>query len=252
VGRLENKVAIVTGAGQGIGKGVALAFASEGARIVIAELNPSTAATAGDEVRARGVDVLVVPADVRERSAAERVTAAALAEFGDIDILVNNAIANVPAAPLEEVTDDHVRLALECGLMGTLYFMQACFPHMKGRGGKIINFGSTAGVDGMAYMGPYSVTKEAIRTLTKVAAREWGQHKIFVNAVCPFGASPGYEEWAKSDPEMIASIVASQPLHRGAGDCELDIGRALVFLASSDSDFVTGHTLFVDGGQNIR
>ncbi len=252
MGRLEGKVAIVTGAGQGIGRGVALAFASEGARIVVAEINTSTGVTTRDEILARGVDALVVQCDVRDRSSAQAAVAATIDEFGHIDILVNNAVANMPASPLEDVTDEQMDLAWQSGVMGTLYFMQACFPHMKNRGGKIINFGSSAGVDGMAYMGPYSVAKEGIRTLTKVAAREWGQHGIFVNAVCPFGASPGYQEWAKGDPEMIAGLVASQPLHKGAGDCEMDIGRALVFLASSDSDFVTGHTLFADGGQNMR
>ncbi len=252
MGRLENKVAIVTGAGQGIGKGVALAFASEGADIVVAELNPDTAEASGEEIRGRGVQALVCPCDVRRRAEADQVVAAAVEEFGQVDILVNNAVANIPASPLEQVSDEDVRLAWESGLLGTLYFMQACFPHMKGRGGKIINFGSSAGVDGMAYMAAYSVAKEAIRTLTKVAAREWGQYGIFVNAVCPFGASPGYQEWAAGDPDMIAALEASQPLRRGAGDCERDIGRALVFLAASDSDFVTGHTLFVDGGQNMR
>lgn len=252
MGRLDGKVAIVTGSGQGIGKGVALAFASEGADIVVAELDPTTAAAAGGEIRDRGRRALVVPADVRRRSAAEQVVGAAIEEFGHVDILVNNAVAHLTAVPLENVSDDEIRLAWESGLMGTLYFMQACFPHMKGRGGKIINFGSSAGVDGMPYMAAYSVAKEAIRTLTKVAAKEWSQYGIYVNAVCPFGASPGYQEWAAGDPEMIAALVASQPLRRGAGDCERDIGRALVFLASSDSDFVTGHTLFVDGGQNMR
>jgi NAD(P)-dependent dehydrogenase (short-subunit alcohol dehydrogenase family) len=252
VGRLDGKVAIVTGAGQGIGKGVALAFAAEGADVVVAELNPSTAETTGAELRARGVRALVCPTDVRRRSDAERAVAATLSEFGQVDVLVNNAVATIPASPLESLGEADLSLAWESGLVGSLNLMQACFPHMKERGGKIINFGSSAGVDGLAYMGAYSVAKEAIRTLTKVAAREWGQYGIYVNTVCPFGASPGYEAWAAADPDMIAGLVAAQPLRRGAGDCELDIGRALVFLASSDSDFVTGQTLFVDGGQNMR
>ncbi len=252
MGRLEGKVAIVTGAGQGIGKGTALAFASEGADIVIAEIDPTSGAATGQEVEKRGVRSLVVEADVRKRSAADQVVRAAVEEFGHVDILVNNAIAHLSPVPLEDLTDDQVRLAWESGLMASLYFMQACFPHMKGRGGKIINFGSSAGVDGMAYMGAYSVSKEAIRTLTKVAAKEWGQHGIYVNSVCPFGASPGWAEWAAANPDLVAAHAEGQPLRRGAGDCELDVGRALVFLASSDSDYVTGHTLFVDGGQTMR
>jgi NAD(P)-dependent dehydrogenase (short-subunit alcohol dehydrogenase family) len=141
-------------------------------------------------------------------------------------------------------------LALESGLMATFYFMQACFPYLKQKGGKIVNFASAAGLDGYAEWAAYATAKEWIRALTKVAAHEWGQYKINVNVICPLAYTSKMKLWSEGFPEDYNRLTSSIPLGR-LGDCEYDIGRAVVFLASSDSDYITGHTLMVDGGQTI-
>jgi NAD(P)-dependent dehydrogenase (short-subunit alcohol dehydrogenase family) len=249
VGRLDDKVAVITGAGQGIGKGIALAFASEGAAIVSLDLNPVTAAATAALVEERGADALPVTCDIRDRSQVAGALDETISRFGHVDVLINNAIATAHGVTLEDTTDEVMDLPWQTGVMGTLYCMQACLPSMKaGGGGKIVNFGSGAGLDGMAGFGSYAAAKEAIRALTRVAAREWGQYGINVNAICPFARTEGYVGWAAEHPEIEAAAVRSSPLRRGPGDPEEDIGRAVLFLATRDSDFITGHTLLVDGG----
>lgn len=250
MGVLDGKVAIVTGAGQGIGRGIALALAKEGAAVVIAEMNEEAAGSTASEIKELGMKALAITCNVRKRQDVEAVVAAAVDEFGTIDILVNNAQAARPA-PLEEHTDEDMALALESGLMGTFYFMQTCFPYFKEHGGKIINFASGAGLLGLANFASYAATKEGIRGLTRVASREWGKHNINVNVVCPCGNSPGQIWWAETMPDQYQAFLATVPMGR-IGDCEKDIGRAVVFLASPDSDYITGQTIMVDGGsQNL-
>ena len=247
MGRLDRNVAIVTGAGQGIGRGIALAFASEGANVVIAELDGASGERTAEEVRSRGADALAVQCDVRRRADVDACVIRALETFGQVDILVNNAVSAVSEVSVIDTTDDDMALAWESGVLGTLYFMQACYPHMKGRNAKVINFGSGAGIMGREGYAAYGPAKEAIRSLTKVAAREWGREGIRVNVICPHASSPGYERWAAGNPELAAGAAAYSTSGR-VGDCELDIGRAALFLASDDSSYVSGHTLIVDGG----
>ncbi len=134
------------------------------------------------------------------------------------------------------------------GPRATLRFMQACYPGMKANGGgKIINIGSRAGVDGSATMGRYAAVKEAIRALTRVAAREWGQDHINVNTIAPYANSPAEVEFARTNPEYMEERHGTLPLGR-VGDCEADLGRSAVLPASVDADYITGHTLMVDGG----
>jgi NAD(P)-dependent dehydrogenase (short-subunit alcohol dehydrogenase family) len=249
VGRLDDKVAVITGAGQGIGKGIALAFAAEGATIVSLDIDPVTAAATATLVEERGVDALPVTCDIRDRSQVTAALDESIGRFGRVDILINNAIATAHGVTLEDTTDEVMALPWQTGVMGTLYCMQACLPSMRaGGGGKIVNFGSAAGLDGMVGLGSYAAAKEAIRALTKVAAKEWGQHGINVNAICPFARTEGYIGWETEHPDLAAAAARSSPLRRGPGDPEEDIGRAVLFLASRDSDFITGHTLLVDGG----
>jgi NAD(P)-dependent dehydrogenase (short-subunit alcohol dehydrogenase family) len=168
--------------------------------------------------------------------------------FGGIDILVNNAQrANPAPVPLMEHDDELVELCFATGYRASLYFMQACYPHLKARGGKVINLGSNAGLDGMAGQAAYGANKEAIRALSKTAAREWGPEGINVNILCPFARSPGVEKFLEAMPGLEKKLVAGQPLGR-IGDCETDIGPVAVFLASDDSRYVTGHTIPADGG----
>lgn len=248
MGKLEGKLAIVTGAGQGIGRGVALALAKEGATVVLADIQEGACQRTANEIKAIGGRALPVTCDVSRRDQVKAVVAAAVKEFGTVDILVNAAQAMRKDVLLQDTTDEDMALAWGSGLMGTFYFMQECFPYLKQHGGKVINFGSAAGLEGHRGWAAYAAAKEGIRALTRVACHEWARYQINVNAVCPLASSPNIEEWSKTNPEMLKLLLAAVPLRR-FGDCENDIGRAVVFLSSSDSDYITGQTLMVDGGQ---
>ncbi len=256
MGKLDGKVAIITGGGGGIGRGTALALTREGAAAVIAERNPEAGAATVEEVKAVGGRALAVTCDVRRRNDVDAVVAAAAKSFGGVDILVNAAqdAPRWPMVGLQPLTDtslDDMNLAWESGPIGTLNFMLACFPHMQDRGGKIINFGSAAGVQGAAGYGAYAAAKEAIRALTRVAAHEWATHRINVNAICPIANSPGWKKWEREFPDAIQSVLDMIPLGR-VGDTENDIGRIVLFLASADSDYLTGQTIYADGGTVMR
>jgi NAD(P)-dependent dehydrogenase (short-subunit alcohol dehydrogenase family) len=248
MGQLDGKVAIVTGAGQGIGRGSALALAKEGASVVLADVQGAACQRTAGEIAAVGAQAVPVTCDVSQRDQVKAVVAAAVKKFGTVNVMVNVAQAMRNDVPFQDTTDEDMKLALGTGLMGTFYFMQECFPYMKQHGGKIINFASAAGLEGHNNWTAYAAAKEGIRALTRVACHEWGQYKINVNVICPMAGSPHMVEWGKANPGMLDLIVAMIPLKR-MGDCEHDIGRAVVFLAGPDSDYITGQTLMVDGGQ---
>lgn len=250
MGKLDQRIAIVTGAGQGIGRGAALALAKAGAAVVAVDLKEENCVRTVNEIKSIGGGGLAAPCDVSQRDLVKAVVAAAVKEFGTVHILVNAAQAMRNDVPFEDTTDEDMALALGSGLMGTFYFMQECFSHMKDHGGKIINFGSAAGLDGHPGWTAYAAAKEGIRALTRVACHEWGRHRINVNVICPLAGSPHMLEWGKANPGMLDLIAGMTPLRR-LGDCEQDIGAAVVFLASPDSDYITGQTLMVDGGQTM-
>lgn len=248
VRKLRGKVAIVTGAGRGIGRGAALALGKEGADIMAVDMNGEACVRTAQEVAGHGVRTLAVACNVSRREAVKAAVADCAKNFGTVDILVNAAQSMRRDVLLQDTTDEDMALALGSGLLGTLYFMQECFPHMKEHGGKIVNFGSAAGLEGHSGWTAYAASKEAIRAITRVACHEWGIYKINANVICPLAASPNMLSWGEDNPGMLDLIAGMTPLRR-LGDCENDIGRAVVFLASSDSDYITGQTLMVDGGQ---
>ena len=247
MGILEGKVAIVTGGGQGLGKGIALAFAKEGAKVVIAELNPQTCEEAAKEIRQLGKESLGLVCNIADHGQVRKMVDEVVTKFGAVDILVNNAMAYNAPKPVEELEDADWELVLQTGTKATWYCCKTVFPHMKGRGGKIINIASTMGILGLAGMAPGGAAKEGIRGFTRVAAREWGKHKININVICPSAVTAAFEEFAKAQPEVVKQALASVPLGR-FGDPEKDIGRVAVFLASEDADYLTGQVLYVDGG----
>jgi 2-hydroxycyclohexanecarboxyl-CoA dehydrogenase len=246
VKRLSGRTAIVTGAGTGIGQGIAVAMAKQGAGIVIVGRTPSTLDDTRLRVEAAGGRIVCLEGSVADPETAPRVVARAVEEFGRLDIVVNNAHTFSPTLPLDQTPLSDFRQHMDSGFYGTLYFMQAAFPQMKDKGGSIINFGSVAGIAGWPLFTPYAAAKEAIRGLTRSAARDWGKHKIRVNVIVPSSHSKITDEYL-SDPAAMAAVVATIPLGY-MGDPELDIGGVAVFLASDEARYVTGQTLNADGG----
>src|SRR5699024_8186887 len=159
-------------------------------------------------------------------------------KFGKLDILVNNAHAS-KVKPFEQTTKEDLTLSFDTGFYPTFYLMQAALPYLKETEGKIINFASGAGINGDANQAAYAAAKEAIRAVTRVAANECGPFGINVNLISPIANSPGVKAWAKEHPEYYESMLSKIPLRR-LGKLEEDIGRAAVFLASEDSDYITG------------
>jgi NAD(P)-dependent dehydrogenase (short-subunit alcohol dehydrogenase family) len=245
-GRLAGKVALVTGAGQGIGRGVALALAKESASVAVAGRTPGPLEKVVAELHEFGAQALAVRCDVGERAQVEAAVAQVVDRFGGLDILVNNAQTSTQQF-ITEIRDEDVERCWQSGAMGTLYAMQAALPHLRARGGgSIINFGSSTAIDGDPGFGAYAMAKEAIRGLSRVAAREWGRYGIRVNVVVPNALSPAAEQYAKDNPERFAAMAARIPLRR-VGDPEVDIGGAVVALAS-DLGYLTGDTLRLTGG----
>jgi NAD(P)-dependent dehydrogenase (short-subunit alcohol dehydrogenase family) len=248
MGRLAGKVAIITGGGQGCGLGIAQAFANEGASVVITGRVQEKLEAALPDLRARGARAVASPGDAGTRENAQRAVKAALDGFGRLDILVNNAQATNPGVSVEDITDDDLKLSFGSGFHGTLYHMQAAFPHLKVRGGSIINFGSKVGIHPSAGMGAYAAAKEAIRGLTRVTAKEWGRYKIRVNVINPASLSPGAAAYLDAHPAEANLHLRDIALGH-FGDAMSHIGAAAVFLASDDGSYVTGQTINVDGGQ---
>ena len=250
-GRLDGKVAIITGGGQGVGRGIAHAFAKEGAAVAVVDRNPETAASTASELSELGARSIAIECEVSDRDQVDAAVARTVAELGGVDVLVNCAQASRPGLPsFMDHTEADMDLCYRTGPLGTFFFMHACFPHLKERAGTIVNVGSATGLEGRAGFTAYAAAKEAIRALTRVAAREWGPHQIRVNAISPAAMSPATEAYAANHPDRFQQSLAAIPLGR-IGDCEADIGRAVAALVSSDMHYVTGMTLMVDGGQYI-
>ncbi|MGE5722135.1 MAG: SDR family NAD(P)-dependent oxidoreductase [Sphingomonadales bacterium] len=248
MGRLNGKVAIITGGGQGVGLGIAQVYASEGASLVLSGRTLAKLERVVGELEARGGKVAVIAADARLRSDADKVVAFAVKKFGGVDILVNNAQSASAGVMLCDYTDDLIAETVESGLYGSIYHMQAVRPHMAARGGgSIINFGSRQGIIAPPGWSVYAAAKEAIRGLSRGAAREWGVDNIRVNVINPSAVTPVAEKFFADFPEEAAKNLTEVSLRRW-GDAETDIGPVALFLASDDSRYVTGQTINVDGG----
>ncbi|WP_044560197.1 SDR family NAD(P)-dependent oxidoreductase [Azospirillum sp. B4] len=247
--KLAGKVALVTGGGQGVGLGIAQALAAAGAALVITGRDVAKLEAAARDLSPLGTaGVAICAGDVRRRADAEAAVKVALDRFGRLDVLVNNAQSSKPGTLLEDIDDETIALTLESGLLGTIRHMQAAFPHLKERGGSIINLGSREGIYGGAGFGIYAATKEGVRGVSRVAAREWGRYGIRVNVICPAALSPVAIQYLADHLEQAEMYRKEIALGR-FGDPQADIGPVAVFLASDDSRYVTGQTLNADGGQ---
>jgi NAD(P)-dependent dehydrogenase (short-subunit alcohol dehydrogenase family) len=253
MGRLQGKVAVITGGGVGIGHGIARKFASEGATVIVAEINPETGARTAGELKADfGATAEFLPTDVTKKDQVEGMIAFAVERFGSIDILVNNAWGGSKIERLERKGDDILAGGLNMALWPGFWSMQAAFPHMKARGwGRIINMCSLNGVNAHLYTVEYNVAKEALRALSRSAAVEWARHGICINVICPAAITESSKRVAGSHPEIFEAMAKRYPL-APITTPENDIGPVAVFLASDDCRFMTGNTLFVDGGGHIN
>ncbi|MBY8857278.1 SDR family oxidoreductase [Nocardia sp. CA2R105] len=250
MGKLDGKVAIITGAGQGVGQGVALALAKEGAAIAVTGRTESKLHDTCAMLTEVGARSEPIGCDVSRREDLAAAVDRVVATFGGIDIVVNNANDCRPG-PLLTLLDEEYQRSIDAGPMATLRMMQLCYPHLKARGGGVIvNMVSSAAVrwDASNY-GAYSSIKEAMRSLTRAAACEWGRDGIRALAVAPHAGTPALERWAQRNPQEAAEFVAGIPLGR-VGDPETDIGRAVAFLASDDAGYLSGATIPLDGGQS--
>lgn len=246
---IEGKVAIVTGAGQGVGQGIALALAKAGAAVMLAGKTGSKLETTRGLIEDAGGKAAVFVADVANGSDIKAIVDAAVAAFGGVDILVNNAHQAV-LAPIMDIDDDGLRLTFETGPFASFRMMKAVYPHMKARGGgAIINLASSTAVNwDTSGTSVYSGSKQAMRAITRAAASEWGPDGIRVNTIAPLAGSPSFLAWLDAKPEGPDAYLATVPLRR-VGDPEADIGAAVVFLAGPGAGYITGATIPVDGGQ---
>ncbi|MFT5481665.1 MAG: meso-butanediol dehydrogenase/(S,S)-butanediol dehydrogenase/diacetyl reductase [Halieaceae bacterium] len=246
---LESKVAIITGAGQGVGQGIAYGLCDLGATVVAAGRTLAKVENTVAEVVRRGGQGLAVECDVNDLASLQNCVAKTIEKFGGINILVNNA-QEVPLGALNDVTDEAFTRGFTSGPLATHRMMKLCYPYLKGDG-NIINLASTAGRRAdIANFGAYGAVKEAIRVLTRAAACEWGQDNIRTNVILPHATSPGLKWWVNEFPDEAAAFVAGIPMKR-IGDCEEDIGRAVARMCTADFAYLNGQSIALDGGQGL-
>jgi len=252
-GRLAGKVAVVTGGGDGIGLGICRRYAAEGARVLVAERDVASGERAVAALHEDlSADARFVATDVSRKADVQAAIETAVETWGTLDILVNNAWSGGEISRVEQKTDELLERAFGVGYFGPYWAMQAAFPHMRSqRWGRVINLCSLNGVNAHVGTVEYNSTKEALRALTRTAAREWAPYGIVVNAICPGAKSASFRRAMAEHPELESAADASNPMGR-IGDPEEDIAPVAVFLAGDDCRYLTGNTLFVDGGGHIN
>jgi NAD(P)-dependent dehydrogenase (short-subunit alcohol dehydrogenase family) len=246
VGILDGKVALITGAGQGVGRGIALAMAREGAAISVVDRNGETAAETVTLIKDLGGTALYRICDVRNSDEVNACVASVVEALGGVDILVNNAVDAKVGIPLQDVDDEQFLISFASGPFASFWFMRACFPYLQD-GGRVINLRSGTENQSMPGYGAYVAAKAAVGGLTRAAAREWGRKGITVNALVPFALTPSAEADLAQQPGRLEAVYRQLSIPRSA-DVEADVGRAAVFLAGPDATFITGCTISVDGG----
>lgn len=247
--RLRNKIAIITGGDSGIGKAVAIAYAKEGAHVVIAyREDHKDANLTADRIREIGQQCLLVPGDVSKPAHCKKIIQQAIQQFGRIDILVNNAAVQFPQEDLKAITDKQLRKTFEVNFFAYVYMAQAAEPHFQ-EGSCIINTTSVTAYRGSPHLIDYSSTKGAIVSFTRSLSGYFAKKQIRVNAVAP---GPVWTPLipATFPPSHVASFGSDVPLGR-AGE-PVEIAYAYVFLASDDASYITGQVIHPNGGEIIN
>jgi NAD(P)-dependent dehydrogenase (short-subunit alcohol dehydrogenase family) len=248
--RLKDKVAIVTGSGRGIGEGIVLRFAEEGAKIVVNDVNEADAKSAVEKIKAKGGKAIAVVGSVSSREDVQKMVDAAVKEFGTVDIIVNNA-GITRDVMMHKMTDDQWNQVIAVNLTGVYYCMQCAGRVMREKGyGKIINISSTSALGNAGQLN-YSASKAGVIGMTKTAAKELGAKGVNVNAIAP---GMIWTDMMKSmKPEAIKQMDAMLPyiVPMNRKGSPLDVANLALFLASDESSFITGQVIFCDGGMKI-
>jgi 3-oxoacyl-[acyl-carrier protein] reductase/2-hydroxycyclohexanecarboxyl-CoA dehydrogenase len=244
--RLKDKIAVVTGAGRGLGKGIALKLAREGAKVVVCDLLEENAQAVAAEIEKAGGKAIAVKADIANKPDVEAMFAAAVSQIGPIDILVNNAGINRDGV-LHKMTDENWDKVIAVNLTGTFYCLRLAAQQMRERGyGRIVNVASMSWLGNFGQAN-YAASKAGVVGLTKTAARELARKGITVNAVCP-----GFidTEMTRGVPEKIWEIMVDKIWSGKVGSPE-DVGNVVAFLASDEASYVTGEVINVSGGMTL-
>jgi NAD(P)-dependent dehydrogenase (short-subunit alcohol dehydrogenase family) len=252
--RLQDKTAIVTGVGAGIGEAIAIRFAEEGARLVLADIQEPAGRATLEKVRALGARAEFIEADISQEHGARQIAETAISSFGGIDVLVNNA-ADFTQMNIEQASVSDWQRVLGVNVIGTALVAKFAIPFMKAKGGSIVNMASMSGLIGQTDFATYNASKGAVITLTKCMALDLAPHKIRVNSVCPgcILTSASYREIARLGVtfEQWRDRVAPMHMLNRLGEPR-EVANAALFLASDESSFITATHLMVDGGYTGR
>ena len=267
--RMEDRVVLLTGGGGGIARGVARAFADEGASMILTDIFPGGMEKTKAELEKDfdvhiitqnidnlheqdfGTEVFTVVTDGADEDQVKAAIEKGVEHFGKLDVLINSAQTSASGLTLVEHTQADFDKAIYSGLYATFFYMKHAFPYLKESHGSVINFASGAGISGKPGQSSYAAAKEGIRGLSRVAANEWGPYDINVNVVLPLVMTDKLAQWGQENPEMFKKNLDEIPLGR-YGDAQKDIGKVCVFLASYDAKYITGDTLFIQGGVGMK
>lgn len=247
---LMNGVALITGASKGIGFSIAETFAAAGAKVVISSRKQDALDEMADKLRSKGYEVTGIACNVGKTEELENLVQKTIELYGQIDVLVNNAASNPVFGPVHDTSLEAFDKIMEVNVRAPFHLMNLCFPYLRTSPiASVINISSIGGISPEQGLGIYSVSKAALISLTKAYAKEWGDHKIRVNAICPGLIKTKFSEALWSNDKIMQQIIKKLAIKR-AGTSE-EIGAVALFLASKASSYTTGAVLTADGGFTI-